>query len=116
MVASLHTITHSRPSMRPMPVMIPAAWISPSYMPLAASGDSSRKGEPGSTSRSTRSRRPAARGLGAARLQLVHERAHGVPVGAEFLRMRIHGGADDGHALPPSRGSHPSQGSHYAHA
>ena len=41
---------------RPMPVMMPAAWMSPSYMPFAASGDSSRNGEPGSSSRSTRSR------------------------------------------------------------
>ena len=80
MVASLHTITHSRPSIRPMPVMMPAPWIASSYMPLAASGDSSRNGVPGSISRSTRSRgsslpravcrsrercRPAERGLGA---------------------------------------------------
>src|SRR6185437_8541109 len=39
-----------------MPVMTPAAWISPSYMPLAASGESSRNGELGSIRRSTRSR------------------------------------------------------------
>ena len=56
MVASLHTITHSRPSMRPMPVMMPAPWIASSYMPLAASGESSRNGVPGSIRRSTRSR------------------------------------------------------------
>src|SRR6185295_10289110 len=49
-------MTHSRPITRPIPVMMPAAWISPSYMPLAASGESSRNGEPGSISRSTRSR------------------------------------------------------------
>ena len=35
--------------------MMPAAGASSSYMPLAASGDSSRNGEPGSTSDSTRS-------------------------------------------------------------
>src|SRR3954454_4160350 len=39
-----------------MPVMIPAAGASPSYMPYAASGESSRKGLPGSSSVSTRSR------------------------------------------------------------
>src|SRR5690242_9176549 len=49
-------MTHSRPETRPMPVMIPAPWMSPSYMPKAASGDSSRNGEPGSIKRSTRSR------------------------------------------------------------
>ncbi len=47
---------HSRPSTRPMPVMRPAPWIASSYMPSAASGDSSRNGVPGSMSRSTRSR------------------------------------------------------------
>ena len=56
MVASLHTITHSRPEMRPTPVMMPAPWMSFAYMSSAASGDSSRNGEPGSISRSTRSR------------------------------------------------------------
>ncbi len=55
-VESLHTITHSRPSTRPMPVMMPAAWIASSYMPKAASGENSRNGEPGSISRITRSR------------------------------------------------------------
>src|SRR6266567_1829750 len=56
MVESLHTMTHSRPSMRPIPVMTPAAWIASSYMPLAASGESSRNGEPGSIRCMTRSR------------------------------------------------------------
>src|SRR5271154_3876454 len=56
MVESLQTTTHSRPEMRPTPVMIPAALISSSYMPLAASGDSSRNGVPGSISVVTRSR------------------------------------------------------------
>ena len=39
-----------------MPVMMPAPWMASSYMPLAASGESSRNGEPGSISRITRSR------------------------------------------------------------
>ena len=56
MVASLHTITHSRPETRPTPVMMPAPWMSSLYRPSAASADSSRNGEPGSISRSTRSR------------------------------------------------------------
>ena len=56
MVASLQTITHSRPETRPMPVMMPAPWMASSYMPLAASGDSSRNGVPGSISVITRSR------------------------------------------------------------
>ena len=33
-MASLATITHSRPATRPMPVMIPAPGASPSYMPV----------------------------------------------------------------------------------
>ena len=37
-VASLATITHSRPLTRPTPVTIPAPGASPSYMPCAASG------------------------------------------------------------------------------
>src|SRR5438874_1061156 len=49
-----------------MPVMIPAAGASPSYIPCAASGLSSRNGDPRSRSVSTRSRgsslpRPACR-------------------------------------------------------
>src|SRR5215207_6752653 len=56
MVESLQTIIASRPPTRPMPVISPAPWMSSSYMPCAASGPSSRKGEPGSTRRSTRSR------------------------------------------------------------
>ncbi len=43
-VASLATITHSRPDTRPIPVMIPAPGASPSYSPWAASGESSRNG------------------------------------------------------------------------
>ena len=43
-VASLATITHSRPETRPTPVMMPAAGASSSYIPVAASGDSSRNG------------------------------------------------------------------------
>ena len=104
MVASLHTITHSRPSIRPMPVMMPAAWIASSYMPLAASGDNSRNGVPGSISRMTRSRgsslpravwRSRARLLppsaASARfsLELLRERAHRRGVGAELLRLRV---------------------------
>ena len=55
-VASLATITHSRPSTTPMPVTIPALGAPPSYSSQAASAFSSRKAVPGSTSRSTRSR------------------------------------------------------------
>src|SRR6266508_1423843 len=55
-VASFATITHSVPDTRPMPVTIPADGASSSYMPNAASGDSSRNGVPGSRRRSTRSR------------------------------------------------------------
>src|SRR6185503_8946445 len=53
---SLATITASRPSMRPMPVMMPAQGASPSYMPKAASCESSRNGDPGSRRARTRSR------------------------------------------------------------
>ena len=43
-VASLATIMHSRPDTRPMPVMMPAAGQSSSYIPSAASGATSRNG------------------------------------------------------------------------
>src|SRR5687768_10910099 len=56
MVASLATITHSRPDTRPMPVMIEAECTSPEYMPQAASCPTSRNGDPGSRSVRTRSR------------------------------------------------------------
>src|SRR5580704_9848988 len=56
MVESLQTMTHSRPATRPTPVMMPAPWMASSYIPLAASGDSSRNGVPGSISVITRSR------------------------------------------------------------
>src|SRR5512135_2152099 len=46
----------SRPETRPIPVTIPAPGASPSYRPWAASAESSRNGEPGSRSASTRSR------------------------------------------------------------
>src|SRR4051794_746609 len=55
-VASLATTTTSRPATRPTPVTIPAPGAAPSYRPWAASGESSRNGEPRSSSRSTRSR------------------------------------------------------------
>ncbi|CAM5668653.1 hypothetical protein SALBM311S_12139 [Streptomyces alboniger] len=55
-VASLATITHSRPLTRPIPAMTPAAGACPSYIPSAARGASLRKGEPGSRRVSTRSR------------------------------------------------------------
>ena len=55
-VASLATITTSVPLTLPMPVTMPAPGASSSYMPFAASGDSSRKAEPGSSNRSIRSR------------------------------------------------------------
>src|SRR5712691_11977067 len=47
---------HSWPDTRPMPVMRPAPGASSSYMPKAASCESSRKGEPGSSNRRRRSR------------------------------------------------------------
>src|SRR2546426_2522519 len=47
---------HSCPDTRPMPVMMPALGALSSYMPNAASCESSRKGEPGSSSRRRRSR------------------------------------------------------------
>ena len=37
-VASLATTTHSRPAIRPTPVMIPAPGAASSYIPVAASG------------------------------------------------------------------------------
>src|SRR5690242_10487744 len=46
----------SRPATRPIPVTIPAPGASPSYIPCAASGESSRNGEPGSRRASIRSR------------------------------------------------------------
>ena len=55
-VASLATITQVVPSIRPMPVTIPAPGASSSYRPVAASGLSSRNAEPGSSRRSIRSR------------------------------------------------------------
>src|SRR5579864_3698178 len=48
--------THSCPETRPTPVMMPAPGAASPYRPMAASGDSSRKGEPGSSSSFTRSR------------------------------------------------------------
>src|SRR5690348_10198121 len=55
-VASLQTITHSRPETRPIPVTMPAAAIVSPYMPYAANCDSSRNGLPGSSKPRTRSR------------------------------------------------------------
>jgi len=55
-VESFATIITSRPATRPIPVIMPAAGASESYMPCALSCQSSRKGEPGSSRRSTRSR------------------------------------------------------------
>ena len=55
-VASLQMIITSRPSTRPIPVMIPAPGAWSSYIPCAANGDSSRNGDPRSSSRPTRSR------------------------------------------------------------
>ena len=55
-VASLQTIIACRPDTRPMPAIMPAPGTSPSYMSQAASWPISRNGEPGSSSRSTRSR------------------------------------------------------------
>ncbi len=55
-VASLATITHSRPSTTPIPVTMPALGAWPSYSSHAASAFSSRNAVSGSTSRSIRSR------------------------------------------------------------
>src|SRR3990172_834402 len=55
-VASLATITTSRPATTPMPVMTPAAGACPSYRSHATSNPSSIQGVPGSQRRSTRSR------------------------------------------------------------
>src|SRR6185312_10939088 len=55
-VASLATTITSQPLTRPMPVMSPAAGAASSYIPCAASGDSSRNGEPGSSRARMRSR------------------------------------------------------------
>ena len=116
MVLSLQTMMHSRPSTRPMPVISPAPWIASSYIPLAASGDSSRNGVPGSISCITRSRgsslpradmalararRPALRRLGAAAHQFIRERAHLRGVGAELRRGRVDRGFER-QAIPPA--------------
>ena len=53
-VASLAMISTSRPDTRPTPVIRPAPGASPSCIPKAASWPISRKGEPISSSRSTR--------------------------------------------------------------
>src|SRR5437016_5176069 len=55
-VASFATMTHSRCCTRPMPVTMPAAGASSSYIPFAASGDNSRNGVPGSSNAAMRSR------------------------------------------------------------
>src|SRR5262249_24439520 len=55
-VASLATITHSWPSITPIPVTMPADGACPSYMSQAARAPSSRNALPGSSRRSTRSR------------------------------------------------------------
>src|ERR1051326_4381990 len=55
-VASLATRTHSRPSITPIPVTIPAPGAWPSYISQAASAESSRKAVSGSSRRSIRSR------------------------------------------------------------
>src|SRR5262245_30563073 len=47
---------HSTPATTPTPVICDAPGASPSYIPSAASGESSRNGVPGSSSSSTRSR------------------------------------------------------------
>ena len=88
-----------------MPVMMPAPWIASSYMALAASGDSSRNGVPGSISRMhpfarkqlsarrmalARALRPAERRLGALARELLRERPHRGGVGAELVRLRVY--------------------------
>src|ERR1051326_1023756 len=55
-VASLATRTHSRPSITPIPVTIPAPGAWPSYISQAASAESSRNAVSGSSRRSIRSR------------------------------------------------------------
>ena len=113
-VESLQTITHSRPSMRPMPVMSPAPWMASSYMPLAASGDSSkRRARIDELHHALARQQLAARHVTFARArqaafgrfvapphELVHQRAHLCSVGAELLGIRID--LDSiGKAIPP---------------
>ncbi len=95
-----------------MPVITPALGAASSYMPCAASGDSSRKGVPGSSSICTRSRgsslpravclaRAASpppsgmpRDLG---LQVGHQRAHGLRIGLELGGTGVELGLQNGH-------------------
>ena len=113
--ASLATIIVSRPETRPMPAIIPAPGASPLYMSLAASWPISRKGEPGSSSRSTRSRgsslprddmplamllRSAERRLRDARAQLVRQRPIVRGIGAESVAILVDLGGEQGHCLP----------------
>ena len=116
-VASLATIATSRPPTTPMPVTIPADGASPSYMSQAASGDSSRNGEPGSTRRSMRSRASslpragvaghrlvaaAALDAGQPLAQLGHEREVRLAIGVE--RGGPRGFGEDGHRRPLASG------------
>ena len=96
---------------RPMPVMMPADGASSSYMPYAASWDSSRNGGPGQQPR-TRSRgsslpratwrcAPAVAALPGAhrRLQVVDQGAHRRGVRLERGRAGVDGAGDDAHRL-----------------
>src|SRR5690349_17292746 len=99
MVESLATTMHSRPSMRAMPVISPAPWMASSYMRLAASGDSSRNGEPGSSRVMTRSRGSRF----AAPLQLGHEFLHAYRIGPKLRSRGIDPGRENRHDLSPSK-------------
>src|SRR5712672_1161972 len=115
MVESLATTTHSRPSMRAMPVISPAPWMASSYMWLAASGESSRKGEPGSISVMTRSRgrsfararRPAGGRLVATLLELRHEFPHAHRIDPKLGRCGIDSGRQNRHDFPPEEAAFP---------
>ena len=75
-----------------MPVMMPADGTSPSYMPCAASGDSSRNGVPGSSSRSTRSRGSSLPRADVALARLFAAALHRrVELGAQIRDQRLHG-------------------------
>ena len=122
-VASLATISTSRPDTRPMPVTMPAAGASSSYMPVAASGESSRKGEPrraaGRCARAPAAfpaRGGAARyfapaalaGAGGALAKLGDELLHAIAIGLEEGVGRVDAGWQDVHGGDRAR-HHPQQ-------
>ena len=116
-------MTQVVPSIRPMPVTMPAPGASSSYRPFAASGLSSRNAEPGSSRRSMRSRTgslprsrwrsiersspPAPRSATAAwRARRSSTRAAmAVVVGLRLGAVRIQPAAQDGHGAMIGRAS-----------